>query len=72
MRSVVFRVRVDPYASEVSNSVGNAIVHNRRFGWEGVVGGCRTTVVSSALYVAWAGRVCIALRTSYLHYARGA
>ena len=52
MRGVVFRVRIDPYAREVTSSVGNVIVHNRRFGWEGVVGGCRTTVVSSALYVA--------------------
>jgi 1,4-alpha-glucan branching enzyme len=27
--------RIDPYAREVTNSVGNAIVHNPRFDWEG-------------------------------------
>jgi 1,4-alpha-glucan branching enzyme len=27
--------RIDPYAREVTNSVGNAIVHDPRFNWEG-------------------------------------
>jgi len=26
--------RIDPYAREVTNSVGNAIVHNPSFNWE--------------------------------------
>ena len=27
--------RIDPYAREVTNSVGNAIIHDRAFDWEG-------------------------------------
>lgn len=54
---------------------GEEVAHNQPIIFsEGGRGLCRgsTTMVSLALYVAWAGGVLVALRMPHLHHARGA